>query len=60
MTEFRSWAVAVAEGAQRAGMAPNVIENLQQALPSCPCVAVFRIVLQTSRVVRLATAGELS
>ena len=30
MTEFRSWAVAVADGAQRAGLAPDVIENLQQ------------------------------
>ena len=30
MAEFRSWAEAMAEGAQRAGMAPAVVQDLQQ------------------------------
>ncbi len=38
MTEFRSWAVAMAEGAQRAGLAPDVIENLQQVSEACTTV----------------------
>ena len=38
MTEFRSWAVAMAVGAQRAGMAPDIIENLQQVIRTCTWV----------------------